>query len=320
MHTERKQKRAPRKVKAIRLTDALDLMELLKGKVEQCASDLSSVNAGIKQHITAPVPGYSVARALTESAAVESKVFQCAEDLAALNAAISEGIVESKALKLELSDSRADLSESQAELSHSQAAEQKAQHLAYHDAVTGLPNRILFDDRLNHALAQAERHGWRTVIMFIDLDKFKRINDSYGHDIGDKALHTIGQRLQASVRAGDTVSRRGGDEFVYLMLEAKDDVTIEKLALKIMETIAESFEIDNISLTLKASIGIAIYPQDAQSAEELLKYADTAMYKAKQSNKGHLLFSQLTQAHWRPQIVVGSVRSEYLDAPRQQQD
>lgn len=112
-------------------------MEQLKGKVEQCASELSSVNAAIKQHMTAPAPGYSVARALTQSAAVESKVFQCAEDLATLNAAISQGIVESKALELELSDSRADLSESQAELSHSQAAEQKARHLAYHDAVTG---------------------------------------------------------------------------------------------------------------------------------------------------------------------------------------
>jgi diguanylate cyclase (GGDEF)-like protein len=318
MHTEQKQKRALRKVKAIRLTDALDLMELLKGKVEQCAIELSSVNASIKQHLTAPVPGYSVARALIESAAVERKVFQCAEDLAALNAAISDGVVDRKALELELSVSRADLSESEAELSHSQAAEQTARHLAYHDAVTGLPNRILFNDRLTHALAQAERHGWRAVIMFIDLDKFKRINDSYGHDIGDEVLHTIGQRLQASVRAGDTVSRRGGDEFLYLMLEAKDDVTIEKLALKIRETIAEPFEVENISLTLKASIGIAIYPEDALSAEELLKNADMAMYRAKQSKKGHLLFNQLTQARWRPQIIVGSVRSEYLDAPQQQ--
>jgi diguanylate cyclase (GGDEF)-like protein len=304
MYTERKEERRPRRLKAIRLSDALDLMERLKGKVEQCASELSAVNAAIKQHMAAPVQGYSVARALSQSAAVESKVFQCAEDLAALNAAISEGIVASNALELELSDSRADLSESQAELSHSQAAEQNARHLAYHDAVTGLPNRILFRDRLNHALAQAERHDWRVVIMFIDLDRFKRVNDSYGHDVGDEVLHTMGQRLQASVRAGDTVSRRGGDEFLYLMLEAKDDLTIEKLALKIMETIEKPFEIDKISLTLKASVGIAVYPEDGKSAEELLKNADIAMYKAKQSSKGHLLFSQLTQGHSKSEIVV----------------
>src|SRR5205085_2578894 len=136
-----------------------------------------------------------------------------------------------------------------AELSHSQAAEKRARRLAHHDVVTGLPNRILFNDRLKHALAQAERHGWRVVIMFIDLDKFKTINDKHGHAVGDDVLHAIGQRLQAAVRAGDTVSRRSGDEFLYLMLEAKDNVSVENLVLKIIDNIALPIRIGKLSLT-----------------------------------------------------------------------
>jgi diguanylate cyclase (GGDEF)-like protein len=278
------------------VADALNLLGQLKDTVKQCANELSSANAVLRQQMTSPAPVDNAARALAQSEAVESKVIRCAEELATLNDALCDGIVEREALELELSNS--------------QAAEKTARRIAYHDAITGLPNRTLFNDRLKHALAQAERHGWRVVIMFIDLDKFKNINDTHGHDVGDKVLHAIGRRLQESVRAGDTVSRRSGDEFLYLMLEAKDDSSIEHLALKIIDTIAAPIEVGKLSLTVGASLGVAVYPEDAQTAEALLKNADHAMYRAKKSKKSYLLFSSLTPTRWPP-TLVGSIRSGY---------
>ena len=180
-------------------------------------------------------------------------------------------------------------------LSESRVRERTTSHNALHDAVTGLPNLQLFKDRLRNGLAQAKRHNWRLAVMFIDLDEFKSINDTHGHEIGDRVLQEIAKRLQTIVRSGDTVSRRSGDEFLFLMLEVTDESSAVALAAKIVSNIGEMCEIDGENFTVKASIGIALYPEDGCSTQELLKHADAAMYAAKQQQKGPVLFNRIYQ-------------------------
>jgi diguanylate cyclase (GGDEF)-like protein len=268
------------------LTRALGQNEQVKEKVEECAADLSSVNAVLKQEIAEGGALHEVERAVSQNEEVETKVQECAEDLAVVNTALAEGIDERRTLEHDLSRSKAALSESKAQ-------EKKSRRLALHDAVTGLPNRTLFNDRLSHALAQAQRHRWRLAVMFIDLDDFKSVNDTYGHDVGDRVLQIVAQRLRVSVRGGDTVSRRGGDEFLFLMLEARDEGSVAGLAAKIVDNIAEACDVEGVSVRVKPSIGIALYPEDGLSAQDLLKNADTAMYAAKQLKKGFALYSQV---------------------------
>ncbi len=268
------------------LIRALDQSEQVKDKVEECAAELSAVNAVLKEEITDGVPLDQVERALNMSEEVEVKVQQCAEDLATVNDTLAEEIDERKDLEHQLSKSTA-------ALSRSKAQERKSRHLALHDPVTGLSNLTLFNDRLRNGLAQAQRHGWRLAVMFIDLDEFKGINDRHGHDIGDRVLQMAAQRLQTLVRGGDTVSRRGGDEFLFLMLEAKDENNAANLAAKIIDNVAQPCEVDGVKLTVRPSIGIALYPEDGQSVQELLKNADIAMYAAKQQKSGRALYSQV---------------------------
>jgi diguanylate cyclase (GGDEF)-like protein len=151
----------------------------------------------------------------------------------------------------------------------------------------------LFKDRLRNGLAQAKRHEWRLAVMFIDLDGFKSVNDNHGHDVGDRVLQMVAQRMQELVRAGDTVSRRGGDEFLFLMLEATDEKSAANLAAKIIDTVAQPCEVEGLRLTVRPSIGIAIYPEDGLSSQQLLRNADMAMYAAKQQKSGCALFSQV---------------------------
>jgi len=268
------------------LVKALDQNEQVQYTVEECAVDLSSVNVVLKDGITERMPPLEVERAVDKNKQVEVKVQECAEALATVNEALTDGIGEYKDLEDQLSESNAALSQSKVQ-------EERSRQISLHDAVTGLPNLTLFNDRFRHALEQAKRHVWRLAVMFIDLDEFKSINDAYGHDVGDRVLQMVAKRLSAVVRSGDTVSRRGGDEFLFLMLEAKDEATVAKLAAKISENIGEACEVEGLKLTVTPSIGIAIYPEDGQSPQELLKNADTAMYAAKQQKKGPSFYSQV---------------------------
>ncbi len=261
----------------------------VKDKVEECAVELSSVNAVLSQKIAAGAASHVVERALARTENVEAKVNECVEDLGVVNNALKEEIGERNHLELELVKSNA-------ALSASRVREKASRHSALHDAVTGLPNLALFNDRLSHALEQARRHTWRLAVMFIDLDKFKSINDTHGHDAGDQVLQLVAQRLEAVVRSGDTVSRRSGDEFLFLMLEAKDDANAEALALKIIDHIAQPCEIGGVTISVRPSIGVAIYPEDGQSAPELLKNADTAMYAAKGKKSGASLYRNIVVA------------------------
>lgn len=161
------------------------------------------------------------------------------------------------------------------------AAEQQIEFQAYHDALTGLANRRLFQEHLSLALALAQRRVMPVAVLFLDLDHFKVINDSLGHTIGDELLREVARRLKAAVREGDTVARVGGDEFTIVLqeLSRRDAATI--VAQKVLQTIAEPIEIGEHRLYITTSIGIAFYPADGDDAETVLKSADTAMYRAK---------------------------------------
>ncbi|HXM78361.1 MAG TPA: EAL domain-containing protein [Thermoanaerobaculia bacterium] len=164
-------------------------------------------------------------------------------------------------------------------------AEEQVKHLAFHDALTGLPNRLLLNDRLTMAVLQAHRSNHRLALLFLDLDRFKMINDSLGHSIGDDLLRRVAERLGGCVREGDTIARLGGDEFTVLVPGLPDDEDAAKIAHKILEAIRLPFFIDRRELFVTTSIGVAIYPTDGNDAETLIRNADTAMYRAKEQGR-----------------------------------
>ena len=159
--------------------------------------------------------------------------------------------------------------------------EEKLTHSAEHDFLTGLPNRMLLNDRVSQAIALARRNAGRAAVLFLDLDGFKHINDSLGHQIGDKLLQSVATRLLASVRAPDTVSRLGGDEFVVLIQEIQHPEDAGATAGRLLKTVTNVHLINQHEIHLTASIGVSVYPSDAQDAETLINNADTAMYHAK---------------------------------------
>lgn len=269
------------------LASVLNDSEQIQVKVEECAQELSSVNAVITNEIIDHLPLALIEQALQQSEQVEDKVQECADDLSLVNQALTDEINQRRKLERKLAVSQFELADTRAELADTQLQEKQARHLAFHDVVTGLPNRNLFKDRLRTALSQARRYSWRLAVMFIDLDKFKIINDTYGHEAGDKVLKIASERLLTMVRDADTVGRLGGDEFIYLMLEIKDNADAANAADKIFQSIAQPFEFDGLRLTVKPSIGIAFYPEDGKSAATLINNADGAMYSAKRSGEGY---------------------------------
>ena len=176
------------------------------------------------------------------------------------------------------------------EVSAARLASLEMSRVAQHDVLTNLPNRALFNDRLSQAISLAERQSKQLAVLFVDLDQFKRINDSLGHSVGDRLLRSVARRLVACVRRTDTVSRLGGDEFLILLsqIEHSEDAAIT--ARKILRAVAAPHVIDSKSLDVNVSIGGSTYPADAQNAETLVSYADVAMYEAKQQGRNSYQF------------------------------
>lgn len=171
------------------------------------------------------------------------------------------------------------------DISERKAIEERIQHMAQHDALTDLPNRALFSDRLQLALANANRRQERLSLVFLDLDHFKPVNDHYGHAVGDQLLQQVARRLQETVRTSDTVGRIGGDEFVILMPELQEISDAHGLAEKIRKALDQPFMIDGHQLNISCSLGIAIYPEHGKDEISLAKSADSAMYRAKESGR-----------------------------------
>ena len=169
-------------------------------------------------------------------------------------------------------------------------AEARIQHMAHHDALTGLPNRVLLQDRLEQATLKARREGKHTAVLFMDLDRFKNINDTLGHDIGDGLLIQVANRCHAALREIDTVSRQGGDEFVVVLPDLAQTQDAGMVARKLLAALEQPFLLGSHALTVTASIGIALCPGDGQSASELLRNADAAMYRAKADGRARYEF------------------------------
>ncbi|MBI2508742.1 MAG: EAL domain-containing protein, partial [Betaproteobacteria bacterium] len=217
-------------------------------------------------------------------------------------------------------------------------AEERVRHLAHYDELTGLPNRSMFNQRLSHALAQARRHEKPLAILFIDLDRFKNINDTLGHEAGDRVLKDVADRLRGCLRESDTVGRLGGDEFVVLIEGLPQTVDVAAVAQKILTAVAEPFILDSQEFHITASIGISTYPDDSEDMQTLLKNADISMYRAKEQGKNNYQFysaqinvhslerlaleSGLRRAlernefllHYQPRLDIGSGRITGVEA------
>jgi diguanylate cyclase (GGDEF)-like protein/PAS domain S-box-containing protein len=177
-------------------------------------------------------------------------------------------------------------------------SQQRLDHMAHHDALTNLPNRFLFSDRLTHALQHCERDGRSLALMFLDLDGFKKINDSLGHPAGDDLLQQVAGRLLAASRKGDTVARLGGDEFTIVLEDLDSTMIVPETAQRILKTLDRPFDVSGREVFLGASIGISMYPQDGHDVTALMKYADVAMFQAKKDggNKYQSYLADMTVA------------------------
>jgi len=196
------------------------------------------------------------------------------------------------------------------DVSEARAVALQMSHLAQYDHLTGLPNRMLFQDRLQQAIALAQRHGNRLAVLFLDLDRFKYINDSLGHTVGDQLLHAVAARLLGCVRSSDTVGRQSGDEFVILLSEIEFPEFAALTAQKLLHALALPYPIDEHNVTVTGSIGISIYPDDSRDAGMLMQNADTAMYYAKEHGRNsHQFFkAEMNERSVERQFLENSLR------------
>jgi diguanylate cyclase (GGDEF)-like protein len=259
--------------KAPSLNKVLAQSRHLDALVGECAQALSSINVLLRREWIGSSQLPKLESALDEGEAVERKLRDASQELSVLR----------EALEAELRE--------RIMVDHQLAAameqEQGSRRAAFHDVLTGLPNRSLFNNRLEHAFAQAQRHGRTLAVMFVDLDDFKLINDSHGHDAGDGVLQAVAERLEANVRGEDTVSRHGGDEFLCLLTDVQAKANAAVIAKKLIRAMQAPCHLRigdlDITPTIKASIGISIFPKDGRTAEALVKSADAAMYRAKRT-------------------------------------
>ncbi|MDP3822415.1 MAG: GGDEF domain-containing protein [Burkholderiales bacterium] len=261
---------------------ALEQSHDVRAKVEAVADDLASANDVAKDRMAEGATTLPAAEVLETGLAVERTVQEVADDLQQVTRNLAHGVGEVKAVEQALIRSREALAESEEALAASRDAERSASHRAMHDHKTGLPNRTLFDDRLAQAIAGAERHGWMLAVMFLDLDRFKLVNDTHGHAAGDSVLAAVAQRLKSHARDEDTVCRNGGDEFLYLLINPSTREDVARIAGVVRAAIVEPIGLDALQFAITPSIGIALFPDHGSSADLLIAHADAAMYRAKQ--------------------------------------
>ncbi|MCK4834789.1 MAG: membrane-associated sensor domain-containing protein, partial [Gammaproteobacteria bacterium] len=201
------------------------------------------------------------------------------------------------------------------EINERRRIESNLKHMAHHDSLTNLPNRLLLDARLNHAIERAKREDVQVAVMFIDLDHFKTINDSLGHDAGDQLLISVSNRLLHCVREDDTVARLGGDEFIIIIEQVHDIADLDPLLKKIMKLTSQTISINNHDLSISASIGISIYPDDGKNVEQLMRNADAAMYHVKENgrHKYHFYTRDLTAAAYDRVILETDLKRAIAD-------
>ncbi len=261
------------------LTESFELYEQIRTRTEARAREVSAINEAFKDKLRECDSQEGVREAIIWGRRIDDMLLKCLDDLSLVQTALLAEIVKRRTLerKLSLSETLCD----------------KHLQRALHDDLTGLPNRALFKDRLQKACVQARRHERRFAVMLIDIDAFKSINDVHGHDMGDKVLNLVGWRLQASLREEDTVARVGGDEFQCLLMEAKDEAVIAKIAKCMITRAAGAAGQTGLRAKLKLSIGIALYPLAGTSPDALCRHADAAMYAAKAAGTGYQFWSDV---------------------------
>ncbi|MGZ8258954.1 MAG: diguanylate cyclase domain-containing protein [Caldimonas sp.] len=277
------------------LDHALEQSQIVQAKVEECAEDIGATNDLVKGRIAAGATTISAQKTLSTGLQVEGRVQECANDLQQVTDTLARGIEELKQTETELCSSRRALADTKAALAIAREGEKDARLQALHDSTTGLPNRDLFDTRLEQGISTAKRHGWTLAVLFLDLDRFKSINNTYGHSAGDAVLKEVAHRLRRHARDEDTVCRNGGDEFLYLLVDPRGRSNVERITKKVAARIAEEIAWDGgAPLGVHASIGIALYPDDGDSGESLVRGADAAMYLAKKRGSGHAFAEPVT--------------------------
>jgi diguanylate cyclase (GGDEF)-like protein len=281
------------------LKNALEKNRQVKTKIEICAAELSTVNESVKQRVVAGRSLLEAEKVLARSEELEDKVQEWVDELHYVNAALAHEIDARQTIDRELLNTLQrlsideDISSTTGDiLTIAHEVVEEATKRTLLDYATGIPTRELFNDRLEQALALIKRHGWDMAVLFIDLDRFKLINDTYGHGIGDKVLQIVAQRLATQARHEDTICRYGGDEFLYLLVNPKGTENISRVARKVFDLISQPSLIDNLILMIEPSIGIAVYPEDGTSGEELVSNADAAMYRAKDAKTGPVFFNE----------------------------
>ena len=258
------------------LAEMLLQSEHIQSLIQQSAAAVTAATAGMQHTFVNREIQPGVRQVLGHNTAATRHLRDAAQRLTALNRAL-QGEIRERSL-----------------IDHQLAAafeqEEGSRNAALHDHLTGLSNRVLFYDRLEHGIAQATRHDWMLAVMFLDLNEFKSINDTHGHEAGDAVLKSIAQRLTSTTRHEDTVSRHGGDEFICLLTPLHEQKHTEMIAAKILAAVQTPCEVGGldgpVSLRVGCSIGIAMFPKDGASAAELIRHADAAMYVAKETKSG----------------------------------
>lgn len=222
-----------------------------------------------------------------ESGRVRARVLECMTALDQLHTTLAHELGRRQQLELEVFDALTALAQARADLTGTRAGEKRARHLAMHDSLTSLPNRRHFFEQLDAALTREQPRRDALAVLYIDLDRFKAINDAHGHEAGDELLRIVAVRMARAVRDQDIVSRLGGDEFACLLANLPGRQQLCHLAGKLFDAVSAPVTIGALRLTVCPSIGIAICPTDGMTAEALLKSADGAMYRAKQDRTGY---------------------------------
>jgi diguanylate cyclase (GGDEF)-like protein len=257
-------------------------MSALKIRLSLTAGELSSLQA---------TPSENAA------ARIRANVIECVDVLGKLHQELSQETSTNLQLKNEIQEIKAALKRAKEDLVGMQACERRAQHRASHDSLTLLGNRMFFGSHLEKTLSAAATSENAVAVFYLDLDGFKLVNDTHGHAVGDQLLCIVAARLNQALRADDVVCRLGGDEFACVLGGPASRVHLDQLAGKLFDSVACACKIDGLKITVRPSIGIALWPRDGETPEALLKSADAAMYHAKRTQTGYAFAESVKSAN-----------------------
>ena len=261
--------------------------------IADCDRLLIAVATKLRDMADAPMPGSGPAPIAGDGALHRSALMECALALEQAHMRLERHHRVRQQLEQALLDSRVAIAQTRDELAGTRASQDRARYLALHDGLTSLPNRAFFIQQLRTAMAEAMQQRQPLAVLFLDLDGFKPINDTHGHATGDELLRIVAARLTRTVRARDMVSRQGGDEFACLLAGVPSREQLEHLVRKLRDAVQAPCRIGDTTLTVRASVGIAVAPKDGDTADALLAKADAAMYHAKRHHGGQSFFDQL---------------------------